>query len=92
MKCVNCGHHNIKTKTTKFPDEEGRKMCSTCKEVKDLSEFDKVSPKKSDNIRADCKNCRKIRNAEYYKNKKKVVKKRPIITEVTEEEQLEEIP
>ena len=70
MKCVNCGHHNIKTKTTKYTVEEGRKMCSACKETKDLNEFDKVNPKKSDNLRADCKACRKERNKVYYKAKK----------------------
>lgn len=49
--------------------EEGKKRCSGCKEMLNLSMFNKDSYK-ADGLKCYCKMCQRIRSAEEYQRKK----------------------
>lgn len=52
---------------------EGSKPCSKCRIVKPLEQFNMATKTRR---RADCKDCRKQRNAKYYDKSKDVLKKK----------------
>ena len=47
--------------------EQQEKKCSKCNIIKSIIEFHKVNSLRR---RGDCRSCRKISNAEFYKKKK----------------------
>ena len=59
----------MKSKARKELLEKGQIQCSKCDEIKEINLFDKINPKLNDKRRKDCKVCRKLKNAEYYKSK-----------------------
>ena len=61
---------NIKFATKKQLLEKGLKQCQVCGIIKELELFHFKSGSKSRIRRADCKACRKERNAKYYQLRK----------------------
>lgn len=61
---------NNKFYTKKQLLEKGLKQCQVCGIVKELDLFHFKSGSKTRIRRADCKACRKIRNAKYYQMRK----------------------
>ena len=74
MICENCSKCIIKNKKLEKIKllNENKIKCTKCNEVKDLDCFTLQNRKKSlVKKRADCKECRKKRNREYYLRRKK---------------------
>ena len=74
MSCEDCPRCITKRKKLEKIKllNENKKKCSKCKEIKDLDCFTLKYRKESFfKKRADCKECRKKRNREYYLRRKK---------------------
>lgn len=70
--CKNCEHCKQKEKLTKrrpfkHPVVDGYKICADCKDKKQVILFNK---RPNGNLKAHCKDCQKIRNANYYYSKR----------------------
>lgn len=82
MKCPNCDHNIIKQKKVNkekkilyaVVEDENNKLCSKCHVMKPLTDYDKTNPKHSNKLRGECKDCRKIINAQKYKERKEKIK------------------
>jgi len=78
MKCPNCDHNIVKQKKEKkekkilyaVVEDVNNKLCSKCHVMKPLTDYDKTNPKKSDKLRGECKDCRKLINSLRYRERK----------------------
>ena len=71
MGCINCECETCQIKALKKTDN---KRCTMCKEIKNKSNFQsagKSTLKNGDKkLKSICKDCRKIKNKEYYEKRK----------------------
>lgn len=87
-KCNKCNKSNYLNKLK----EEGKKICSRCKEVKDQGCFDYSSKGTLGNLlRSECKVCRKIYNAKAYLARKEKKAKQKLLEKEKSKEQLKQI-
>ena len=69
MICENCGHNVKEIRKAKNPVKDNTKMCSKCHDVKPIDQYDTHS-KGYGRLRPECKDCRKLINAQRYKERK----------------------